>query len=232
MRMVGLPAVAMLGWGALFGTAIAGSYTPNDPVAVDAQPFSWAGAYLGAHIDGQFSNIEVDGATDGGTVFSSRPGGGGVFGGIYAGYNWERTPNTIVGIDVEYNWGSVDGSDALSGIADRFFNTSINETAAIRGRIGRVVNNSLFYVSAGVAALNYDLDVHRASGFIYGETHNRIGWTLGVGFEQKLSGKWVGRVDYRYSDFGEGNDYSDSFGTTAASKIKTNDLRFGIASSF
>lgn len=234
MRMVVLPAVAVLGWVTLFGNAIAGGYTQNDPVVADAPSFSWSGAYFGVHVDGQSSNIEIDGATSGGTGFSSGPDGQGIFGGIYAGYNWQRTPNTVFGVDLEYNRASADGSDALSGIADRIFTTTVNETAAIRGRVGRVVNNSLFYVSAGVAALNYDLVASAPSGAItpVGATHNRTGWTVGVGLEHQLRGNWVARMDYRYSDFGEGSDYSDTFGTTASSKITTNDLRLGIARSF
>ena len=64
---------------------------------------------------------------------------------------------------------------------------------------------------------------------------SRIGWTLGFGYEHDFGNQWLGRIDYRYSDFGTDILQAGSLGVSNfqyESEINTHEVRVGFARRF
>lgn len=98
------------------------------------------------------------------------------------------------------------------------------------------MDRTLLYAAGGLAVADVSLDGISAGGagpFSYSET--LTGWTLGAGIEHAFAQNWVGRLDYRYSDFG-----SDTFGFVSGGGVphqfklnaETHEIRVGLAYRF
>jgi hypothetical protein len=82
------------------------------------------------------------------TGFNQNYNTDGVVGGIHAGYNWQ-SGQFVFGLE-----GDLEGADIKGGY--RLANTNgtdyrLRDQASIRGRLGVAFNNSLLYVTGGVA---------------------------------------------------------------------------------
>ncbi|MFD0910877.1 outer membrane protein [Ruegeria arenilitoris] len=213
--------------------ALAGSNLPTSPDAqvVSSAPavFDWNGFYAGA----QFGYLDTDVDLDVSPQFTARPDADGGELGIFAGYNWQPGGPWVYGIEAEYNSSNADGSDSQSfaPIANIDYDAEINSTAAIRGRVGFAADRTLLYLSAGWAYVDYDVE-QKITGIVNSTGSgggSEGGWTLGAGLEYAFSEQWVGRVDYRYSDF-DGSTSLD--GTKTDVDLSSHQIRFGIAMRF
>jgi outer membrane immunogenic protein len=81
------------------------------------------------------------------------------------------------------------------------------------------------YITAGVAGSQVKLD----NGFD-DESKFRVGWTAGAGLEAKLTDNILGRVEYRYTQFGNKN--YDLGTETVRNKLDTHDIRVGVGYKF
>jgi outer membrane immunogenic protein len=67
---------------------------------------------------------------------------------------------------------------------------------------------------------------------------NRLGYTLGGGVEYAVTDTLVGRIDYRYTDFGAGNNVLNYLNWTGVTgnlyvrHVTEQGLRFGVAYKF
>lgn len=166
----------------------------QEPAPIEAAPmsiFSWTGGYVGIHggyawTDADFS----DGVTTVGEDFN-----GGLLG-AHAGYNWEMTPTFIGGIevDVERVWNS--NEYTILGTA---VEAGSDWQGSARLRLGYAMDRTLLFATGGVAFANGFLEVP-AVGFDESETF--VGWTAGAGIEHAFTDNWIGRIEYRYADFG------------------------------
>ena len=149
--------------------------------------------------------------------------------GGYVGYNWQISPSWVFGLEGDGGWadtrktvGGIPGTYGPNG----FGNGPLAETRAldsvsvkagadgsIRGRVGYIISpNWLLYGTGGVAfqdtSVNASCTGTQINASWCGAVRNeavsqtRIGWTVGVGAEFMLSGSWLLRGEYRYSDFG------------------------------
>jgi outer membrane immunogenic protein len=211
------------------GPVFAGGPTepvPDAPVVVaPATPvYNWTGFFAGGQIGyiGAGNNFQLDG-----NVLS--PDASGFDGGIYGGYNWQGAGQTVFGFDAEYNWADADGSDNLvpgGGAESSTFTTSVDSTAALRGRVGYAMDRSLIYATAGIAWIDYSIS-ESVSGDVVGTgDYSENGWTLGGGIEQAFANGWSGRIDYRYSDFGTIDEDAAQWDLT------TSEIRVGFAKKF
>jgi len=94
------------------------------------------------------------------------------------------------------------GIDALSASSVPWFGT-------LRGRIGLSLDNTLFYLTAGlaVAQVNNEVSTTTFAGETVSNTH--VGWVAGAGIEQKLDENWGIFAEYAYYDLGA-QDYTYS----------------------
>lgn len=243
MRIASLTAavsgLAILGAGA----SLAGGL--NEPVAepvvqpapTAAPGFDWSGGYVGLQFGAVDSDIDSNvGLFEDDFEFGKNAEGSEI--GIYGGYNWHETGPWVFGVDAEYN--AVDADDDATvevgvigqgGTVEGTAEATIDATAALRGRVGYAWDRALFYGTAGAAYVDYEVDT-QIDGESDGTSADNWGWTLGAGVEYAFTDRWIGRVDYRYSDY-DGDDGSWYEGDADYEiDLQTRELRVGVAYRF
>ncbi|TIU66154.1 MAG: porin family protein, partial [Mesorhizobium sp.] len=182
------PLAVALGLFALSGTAFAAdviSEEPPAPAPVAELPVaSWAGPYLGLSAGYGFSgHADVSGGPDIKTK--------GFVGGVFGGYQWQQE-NFVYGAEADLGYNGVKGSSAgveAKGGLD----------GSLRARLGySVTPEILLYGTGGLAAKNQKIDDGVSS-----DSKAMLGWTAGVGTDIKITDNVFGRVEYRYTDFGD-----------------------------
>jgi outer membrane immunogenic protein len=174
---------------------------------------------------------------------SARVGG-------YIGYNWQFAPSWLVGLEGDIAW--ADDNQSSAGIVGCSINCGLGGgiggdatsfrllwDASVRGRFGFLPTpNFLFYVTGGIAGQAVEANV--ACGptgnwciLFRNETLGQTlgGWTGGAGVEYKW-GNWIGRLEYRYSEFQ--NFQPTFFGRTgddiyADIEVRTHKVNVGVA---
>ena len=229
------------------GTAILSATCALFSTGVAAQDsVRWGGGYLGAQVGYLDSNIGIDYEEDvGGFKSKSSPDANGTVGGVYGGYNWSSIGPWVYGVEGEYNWSSADGSgpevevfSLVPGANLGSYTTSLDATAALRAKIGYASGANLFYGTLGVAYVDYSVNYDNPAPVVPARrlSSNKIGWTVGLGYERDLGNQWAGRIDYRYSDFGSATIGSGTVGTGTSYKfesdIEIHEIRIGLARRF
>lgn len=170
------------------------------PAAV-ASVYDWTGPYAGAQLGYGFGRDNIADAfkPTGFSDYSGKFGFNGVQGGLFAGYNIQSGA-LVYGVEADGVFAGAHGS-TLPPFGYRV-KTSMNSEAALRGRVGYAFDRALVYVAGGVAVANFKTS-HIAVAATDSYTQTRAGWTLGTGVEYAFTNNWIGRVEYRYSNFGK-----------------------------
>jgi len=173
------------------------------PTAVKTS-FDWSGLYVG--VIGGYSLVDFRDEVYG--AYGDIARGASVGGKI--GYNYVLGSSKIIlGIEAEYDKAFVIGDTAFWDIT--YYK---NYSTSYMGRIGFDLDSYMPYIVAG-----------RSTGGLTYDTWSTVdypGWTAGIGTEIALTNNLVGRVEYRYSDFG----YTDDFGYSL--HLLDSTVRFGL----
>lgn len=183
-------------------------YEEPAPAAVYDPVFNWTGLYVGIQGGYAWINADVPGLGD-------EDFDGGVFG-AYAGANWQHG-DWVFGIegDVAYTW----TENTYFGVYD----AGTDWQGSIRGRVGYAIDRTLIYGTGGLAIANAYIE-----GPGIDESDTMTGWTVGAGVEHAFTDNLIGRVEYRYTDFGDiGID-----GIVDDIDVDQHTLRVGIAYKF
>ncbi|MBO0663717.1 porin family protein [Jiella sp. CQZ9-1] len=183
--------------------------------APSAPVYIWSGPYAGAFAGYNFSKFD----NLGGATVKSR----GFVGGVYAGYNFEADP-MVYGIEADIGGSGVDGS-TFSPRLGGDVSADQNVFGSLRGRIGYAADPFLVFATGGVAASRNELSLGSAS-----DSKTSVGYTVGAGVETKISDQLNGRLEYRYSKFGD-KTY-DLGNTSVSSGFDEHSIRAGIALKF
>ncbi|MDQ6434312.1 porin family protein [Mesorhizobium sp. LHD-90] len=185
------PAAAAIGLVALLGATAAQAAdaieaVPEPAVPMEVPPVaSWTGAYLGVTGGYGFAGRSDDDST------GARVETDGFVGGAFAGYNYDLGNGVVTGIEGDVGYSGVEGSNdgvRVKGGVD----------GSLRGRLGYTVTPDwLAYVTAGGAAKQMKVEAAGDS-----DSQTQLGWTAGVGTDVKLTEKVFGRLEYRYTDYG------------------------------
>ncbi len=170
---------------------------------------SWRNLYLGGQLGGawsrqswQYTNLNYFntlGAELLGTRFAFDASN--LMGGGYAGFNFQTTSPWLVGVE-----GSLSGANLNKTQASPFYTTdrytsSLNELAAVKGRLGYVNGGWLSYVSGGGAFANTSLTLADSIYNVLSTTTPwNSGWTLGAGVDYRLTQHIAVGFTYDYSD--------------------------------
>lgn len=191
MRPLPLLAASMFSLLAASGALAADVVEPAPmPVEVAEVPiFTWTGVYIG--IQGGYAWSEAE------TLGLSEDFNGGMLGG-YAGYNWQ-TGNFVIGAegDISAVW-----NDETFDVLGEDVEVGSDYLASIRGRVGYVWDRALIFGTAGVAFTEASADV-TINGVNFDASENFTGWTVGAGVDYAFTDNVIGRVEYRYYDFGD-----------------------------
>jgi outer membrane immunogenic protein len=196
---------------------------------------TWQGFYLGAHVGGAWTNVDVGRTTyfDAPTPpvpptlinVDRRLNGDAVFGGFTAGYNWQGD-NCCFVYGLELDLGGFRDNESKSITVGPvvaplettrfFFGDHGGFYGDITGRLGYSLNNNvLLYGKGGFAWLNNSFHVGAvlttATGTVLtassttGRENVLTGWTAGGGIEYKYDQNWSVKVEYLFFDFGRPN---------------------------
>jgi outer membrane immunogenic protein len=219
--------------------------------------YSWTGFYLGGNIGYSVGSDRARGAISVGAAALTAPTDTpvvpvGAIGGAQIGYNWQGGPNWLVGFEADFQGSGQKGITCLVACETVTGGTQLTFTAqhridyfgTVRGRVGVVNNNALFYVTGGgaygrvdqtLAATSVTTGIGGTSSFATGSTiENKFGFVVGAGVEAALGGNWTGKLEYLYMDLGSiatslaGNAQGTPATFTASSNIHDNIIRAGL----
>ncbi len=205
------------GGASALATAQASMPTKGPVLARSVERFN--GAYIGvngASVSYTAMRHDQDGyITDNGQYSATKFG---YSGGVQAGYDWQSGAR-LFGIVGDINY-----SDTEAGLTHNpnrsFVGLILNDQSTtgkmswygtLRGRLGLVADDSLIYVTGGLAVADIETTVvNRIVPFGTNEASStsdtRWGWTAGVGTETALWGGWSLVSELLYMQFDKAND--------------------------
>jgi outer membrane immunogenic protein len=205
--------------------------SPVVPVA------SWTGCYVGGAVGYAWARDRDDEkaiATGAPSPFSpsSDASVSGVKLGGYLGCNCQMSA-FVFGVEADGEWANLTGSADFSntGTPPDHYDAGIDWQGSVRARLGYAFDRALLYATGGVAFAH--INEHDVVGAIALSTDNastRTGWTVGAGLDYAFTPQWIGRIEYRYADFGTFSYSPTVFAAfTENHKITEHAVRLGIA---
>ena len=188
---------------------------PYKAPAAYAPAYNWTGFYLGIQGGGAWGDSDWNGL-----AVSNSPSGG-MIGGT-AGYNWQAMGSPwVFGLEGDVAWANIKDTVTCGGFTCE---TKNNWFGTARGRVGYSWDRWLPYFTGGLAF--GDIDANR-SGFA-GSSDTNVGWTVGVGVEGVITGRWTAKLEYLYADIGDTTCSAASCGTATNVDLGMNILRAGV----
>ena len=172
--------------------------------AVATPMYDWSGFYVGVFGGGGLGNHNLNNANGpaGFANFTVNYESKGALGGGEAGYNWQ-SGNIVLGVEGDAFWSSFKGDDAAQALG-AIDATKLRWGATLRGRGGIAVDRLMLFFTGGWAYgefLHTDTDLVNGFG-IDQFSANRSGLTAGGGIAYAITDSLIGKVEYRYFDFG------------------------------
>lgn len=171
-----------------------------------APPLTWTGFYIGAGIGGAAVVHDHSLRDDFFGIDDTRLNGigdVGVFGTAIVGWDWQVSPNGVLGVFADYDFHNNSADFSLLG---DFVRTSIDHdyTWSVGARLGLLSSPStLWYTTAGYTEARFEGTTTFAGG-VFGFDHDQTfsGWFLGGGVDTRLgASNWFLRLEYRFAQY-------------------------------
>ena len=205
--------------GVTMGTGIASAADIQRPVykappaGVMPVAYDWTGFYVGGHVGYGWADKSWQ---DSFGLFGLSHQAKGFLGGGQAGFNYQ-IGQFVVGVEGDMSWSGMSGStNALAST----FNTDVDWTATLTGRLGMAFDRWLVYGKGGAAWARdrYSTNFYTFPGTEVTDT--RLGWTVGAGVEYAFAPQWTAKLEYNYMDFGTRNvSFAPGFSTDIDQQI-------------
>jgi outer membrane immunogenic protein len=230
-----------------FGDAPLNAYASAgsmEAYAAYAPAYSWTGFYLGANAGysagvSRLSQQNTSGGLSAQSTVDSVITPKGFAGGGQIGYNWQGGRNWLVGFEADIQGTNQNDTSCTPTscitvtTAAGTVNSAITAQqqldwfGTLRGRIGAVNNNILFYATGGAAfgqvkqTISDNVTAPGSTNFSSSAgSFNLVGWAAGGGIEAAVAGNWTAKAEYLYLDLGTINSpFSD--GTLTISNTST-----------
>jgi outer membrane immunogenic protein len=169
--------------------------------AIATPLYDWSGFYVGVFGGGGYGNHNLNNATGpaGLANFSVNYSSTGGIAGGEVGYN-AQSGNYLIGVEADGFWSGIKGNDNFAlGSNDA---TSLRNGFTLRARGGIAVDRLLLFFTGGWA---YGDFLHTNTDPVSGIdqfTAHRSGLAAGGGIAYALTDNVIGKVEYRYYDFG------------------------------
>ncbi|WP_440980888.1 outer membrane protein [Shinella sumterensis] len=190
------------------------------PITEVAGVYDWGGFYVGVNTGYGWTGADYSLAATGASAFDRDLNGWAV--GAYAGYNFFNN-GFVYGIEADVKH---DFNDDRFDVGTDTFKTETLWGGSVRARLGYAIDRTLIYGTGGYAFTNAALE-NETTGVREKDTLH--GWTIGAGVEQAFTDSVVGRVEYRYSDYGK-SDVFDAAGVRG--DFKTHSVMVGVSMKF
>jgi outer membrane immunogenic protein len=185
--------------------------------------FDWSGPYIGIFgaavaVDGTWdATCSSGGIACGGGATSTyedfEHSGIGYAYGIVGGINYQFE-DIVIGVEGDWAFGGTVATNDEPGIDTEL---SFDNIATLRARLGWAHDNTLIYLTGGLAAVDMGFDAVMSSdesdrAWVYG-------WTAGGGIEHAFTPNFHGRIEYLYvglpdTDFSMTDDADTDFDVT------------------
>ena len=217
--------------------------------------FNWSGWYLGATAGADWGRSKVNLTSPNSAAFGLAAAdiatfttagtqslrGSSVTGGFETGYNFQVSPNFVLGIEGDEQYIGFRKSLATAFIQPvSLLPGSVAETVkadwltTLRGRVGLVLDRSLLYGTGGLAVAN--LQLGQQANFNNGASFNngtasslKAGWVAGGGWEYAFAApNWSAKIEYLYANLGRVSTTSFNTAIPAASFVSSANLKENI----
>jgi len=214
MKKFLLATSALATLGGLGGTASAADLPIRAAPAYVPPPPQWTGGYVGVHVGvgrmnesatvaGTWGDISSPCGIYNGSCTHSATG---VVGGVEIGYDWQNR-NFVYGVAADWTWTDLKKKTTRSsGTSSYTHQAKIDWLASFRGRMGLAVDDTLVYVTGGVALGHLKSGINFAgpsAAYTYGQLNKtQVGWVMGGGVEHKINRNWSFKGEALYYDLG------------------------------
>ena len=158
--------------------------------------YDWTGFYVGGHVGYGWAKKDW---TDSFGLFDVSHDANGFLGGGQVGYNYQ-IGQFVLGVEGDFSGSGISGSTTALGSN---FNTNVDWTATVTGRLGVAFDRWLVYGKGGAAwahdRFSTNFYTFPASTEV---TDTRIGWVAGAGVEYAFAPQWSAKLEYNFMDFG------------------------------
>ncbi|BCH22636.1 outer membrane protein [Mesorhizobium sp. L-8-10] len=181
------------------GAKAADAVIEPPPVVIETPTFTWTGPYIGLQGGYAWSNARFSDPF----VSVKDNFDGGLLGG-YVGYQWQYGSFVFGGeADINALWN--DQTFDVGGLA---VDVGADWLASIRARAGYAIDRALIFGTGGVAFTGVSADT-TIGGLDISASETYTGWTLGGGVDYAFTDNWIGRLEYRYYDFGDSDVFDN-----------------------
>ena len=192
----------------------------------------WSGFYTGLAV-GYISG--KDPMPDKYVSLGSETKPSGFIGGLYTGVNKKFTNDVLMGLELALNYTNIKDTTPwynTSGEKTGLFSTIKQKNeVALYARVGKVINNKyLPYLLGGVSWTKLESSESRDKSLVGSDSIN--GWTIGAGFETKISKNWYSRIQYRYSKYSKANIKYHNGGGVVVPAYRTHTIQAGVSYHF
>lgn len=167
-----------------------------------AVPLNWAGFYGGwiaGYGTGNSSNYVSPNANNQHGWANNNPDGVMIGGTI--GYNWQYTPNWVLGVEADMSWAGMEGNQHMYIYDGHDWSGGWDGFGTIRARAGYAFGRTLVYGTGGVAFLH-------SNEVIVGNDANEsnfnsgwhVGYVVGAGVEYMITDRLSAKGEYLYAD--------------------------------
>jgi outer membrane immunogenic protein len=179
---------------------------------------AWQGFYLGGSIGAarlnatgtstfqQFENGSV--CNEGESVSACSTATTGFTAGVQAGYDWQSR-YFVYGVVADWTWTGLKHTvtnQCCHGSSTPSFTAKVDWLATFRGRMGLAVDDTLVYITGGLALAELKSSNSFQGGFFtipsFGLNTVKAGWVAGAGVEHKLNQNWSVFGEFLYYDLG------------------------------
>jgi outer membrane immunogenic protein len=198
----------------LAGSAFAADLPRKGPVAAPVIPYvNWTGGYIGVLVGAGKNNSSCGinglsgdngwGCDQWATFGSVQANNIGAVAGVELGYDWQSR-YLVYGIVGDWTWTSMKKT-VTGGSGSTSYQAKINWLASFRGRAGLAVDNTLVYLTGGLAIggikdkviYNWSVPGDASTNTV------RVGWVAGAGIEHRFTPNWSAKLEYLHYAFGE-----------------------------
>jgi outer membrane immunogenic protein len=195
--------------------ASSGALAQSGPV------YNWTGWYGGLNLGGASTRLSHDVTVP--TFLTSSASGrdSSVIFGFQVGYNWQFTPQWVLGVEGDINYlrgelaNSFGATVEAGGGSEDFVGlqrTKLRWLSTIRGRFGYTWARSFIYATGGLAIGSVQSSVTGSAQetdlggdttrFLGSRSSTRTGWTVGGGWEQAFTDRLSLKLEYLHFDLG------------------------------
>jgi outer membrane immunogenic protein len=192
----------------LAGPAFAADLPVKAPVMMPIPVYNWTGFYIGGNLGGAWETATISDSFFNASFSNSRSG---FIGGGQIGYNWQVSPQFVLGVEWMFDGTDISSSATAAGLSA---SEKVNWMTTVAARFGYAANNWLFYGKAGGGWVHDTATLTQVNGLSVSASDTKGGWLLGAGIEYGFAQNWTMRVEWDHLGLSDVSRTGPFFGDT------------------